>query len=409
MSEQKFFSGRQILPSDDPRVAPEGVLDRILGSQNTDFTTQERADRSRLFTNIGKTLTAISIGAQGKDPTSIFEDDNTRQQISPLSQIGLNAMGFTLSDTGQVISKAQLKELSGIEDPIKNSAVSTQNNAQASPEQSMSLIPEDQLMLMPDKKGRPSISQTRKQEKQQDIMAKVAETKMLGPVELYQSRLMEEMKEGVAKRPGNTLLQEQLIDIDNISRFTNNAELLDQNFEEISNQIGPFFSGAPIFRTIAQYTDDALANSFVASVGQGFDVYRKAITGAQAGLREISLLEKNVPSKNDRPNTFLSKSYLNAYTSENALRRQIPVLKAANTSTAFYEAALQQMTKTREIIGRILERRSPETLQAISETFGQSGIERSEGQPKIFVEDDEEISQGFSDWREALGAMRNEK
>lgn len=403
MPDTKIFDGREILPSTDPRVAPEGILDRILGSQNADFTTQERVDKVNLFNNIGKTLSAISIGMRGGDPSKIFDEPQS-QQMSPLAQIGLESMGYTLSPDGQVISKAQIRDQDKI-DPVSASALSNKTGNGGSPEQIMSMIPDDELRLIPDKKGQPSIVQTRKQEKEQDIMAKVAETKMLGPVELYQSRLTEEMKQGIAQRPDNTLVQEQLIDIDNISRFTNNAELLDRNFDEISNQLGPFFSGAPIFRTIANYTDDALANSFVASVGQGFDVYRKAITGAQAGMKEISLLEKNVPSKNDRPNTFLSKSYLNAYTAENALRRQIPVLKAANTSTAFYEAALQQMTKTRETIGNILERRSPETLQAISETFDKQGIDRAEGQPRIFVDNEEDDFQGFSDWREALGAM----
>lgn len=49
-------------------------------------------------------------------------------------------------------------------------------------------------------------------------------------------------------------------------------------------------------------------NAFRTAVGKYKDAYRKAITGAGAGPREIALLETRLPSETDRPEDFQAKA-----------------------------------------------------------------------------------------------------
>lgn len=51
----------------------------------------------------------------------------------------------------------------------------------------------------------------------------------------------------------------------------------------------------------------AKKEAFKSSLGQAFDAYRKAITGAGAGEREIALLRENFPTMEDNDKTFIAK------------------------------------------------------------------------------------------------------
>lgn len=69
--------------------------------------------------------------------------------------------------------------------------------------------------------------------------------------------------------------------------------------------------------------------AFKADVGRWFDIYRKRITGAQASVQEINILQKNIPNIEDPPNIFRAKikSLLSIGRAQRA--RQLQKLKKA--------------------------------------------------------------------------------
>lgn len=349
-------------------------------------------DNIGVFSAIGKTLTATSLGLQGKDPSSVFDDIEKKDDFKSIMQAYLYS------------KMAQDKDFLGdqkIPDPVKlpaiggknaNQSDSTQQNISSNEDLSslMSMIPEDEREARISSSGSLGMDQTRQSEKQQDIAAKVVEAKALAPVDLYNKRLEEEMKQGIAERPGETTIKDQLSEIEQLSKANTNVKLLSENYDEISNVLGPKFTSAPIFRVLAKFTDDETANAFLGSIGQTFDLYRKIITGVQAGEKEIKLLQENVPSKYDNPKSFLTKSYLGVLTTENAIRKQIPVLRAANKSTAYLEASLDQLTNNRKEIESVMKARAPKGLKNIRKAFfEESGIAIAEG---FSVDEDKEVS-----------------
>ncbi len=84
---------------------------------------------------------------------------------------------------------------------------------------------------------------------------------------------------------------------------------------------------------------------FNMQVGQWFDQYRHAVTGAGAQASELAMLEKNVPSLKDNPNAFKAKLETALNIGQRVHERQLRTLKASGRDVAGWNQAdqLQQL------------------------------------------------------------------
>lgn len=83
---------------------------------------------------------------------------------------------------------------------------------------------------------------------------------------------------------------------------------------ELGNEFDPSYIGPTkefmLTRTpevLSKPFQDPKAAAWRSKVGRFFDTYRKAITGAQASVKELDLLRKNVPNIGDTPEQFKEK------------------------------------------------------------------------------------------------------
>jgi len=87
------------------------------------------------------------------------------------------------------------------------------------------------------------------------------------------------------------------------------------NRMESDPQLSSWVSGRIPFAAEARAVFDTKFAAFKADTGRFFDQYRKMITGAAASVKEIAILEKNIPQAKDRPKVFRAKmrSFLKTY------------------------------------------------------------------------------------------------
>lgn len=273
-------------------------------------------DRSRadLFTDIGKTLTAVSLGLQGKDPSGVFESEEK-------SNIGLEMLKRLSNNNSNAINNAAIDlpdNISRVNIPIGGGASVTFENRNAEIKQA------------------------------EEIAKAKKEAELSVPERLSDSQIKD--------------IQGQ---IDTVSKLTDNALLLSSN-KDFEDLLGPLGTVAPVKRFFERFDDEGSGKAFIDSIEQSFQTYRKAITGVQAGFREIEFLREIFPSTNDKPDAFINKAFLANRMTLNSLQRQLPVLEALGKDTSklqslqdFYQGQLDQVKSVM----------SPESIEALEIDF----------------------------------------
>jgi hypothetical protein len=122
----------------------------------------------------------------------------------------------------------------------------------------------------------------------------------------FQSDLADKKMEAAEKRAQKAPKALDTATIDKITAVQTNGAALSKVLTDVdrySSMIGPV-AGRGSF--LSEQVSPGFA-SFQMELGQFFDAYRIAVTGAGASPGEIKMLMKNVPSTNDRPATIKAK------------------------------------------------------------------------------------------------------
>ena len=108
--------------------------------------------------------------------------------------------------------------------------------------------------------------------------------------------------------------------------------------QELLNQVieNPWLVG-PAAGRIRGIPGDETGAAFKAEVGQFFDQYRVAITGAASGEHEIEELKKNTPVVTDRPATFKAKASRFIQLAGKMRTRYLGTLKKAGRDTSGFQ------------------------------------------------------------------------
>jgi hypothetical protein len=101
-------------------------------------------------------------------------------------------------------------------------------------------------------------------------------------------------------------------EIKDYNLLSNSHRMMKKNMEFLQEkglEIGPGLSTRPgAVADILGQTKDSDFNTWKASVGRSFDIYRKWITGAQASYKEINWIAPNYPKATDSKEIFTQKS-----------------------------------------------------------------------------------------------------
>ena len=146
--------------------------------------------------------------------------------------------------------------------------------------------------------------------------------------------------------------------VDSIDNMTQNILLLDKNKDTMRKYLGPPISGAGISRATIGYDTSpgaAIAKSIINSLGTQAQVVVRALTGAQAGFAELNYLISLQPNPNMPPEQIMANTYLSTKTVVNTLKRQIPVLKAANKDTTGFTEILTAAERNLDTVASILD------------------------------------------------------
>lgn len=181
----------------------------------------------------------------------------------------------------------------------------------------------------------------------------------------------------VLDKPSEATKKEFTQAVESISFLHDNLLILANNFDELSGVLGPNLAmGPPAKRFLTNYYGDAsAANAFLNQIKTGGQQFRVLITGAQAGLQEINMLVSMFPNEKMFPRQFMANTFLSMQTARNALRRQIPVLKAMGENVEPLSEALNIVDSMVNSAARTI---SPEDRRALelkwTERAQESGI-----------------------------------
>lgn len=102
--------------------------------------------------------------------------------------------------------------------------------------------------------------------------------------------------------------------------------------DRFSKYIGPIAGRNPLATLDPQFS------AFSAELGQFFDAYRVAVTGAGAGQQELAMLAKNVPSLTDTPAAMKKKITTVLQIGQRAKSLRLATLKKAGRDVSGFEA-----------------------------------------------------------------------
>lgn len=112
-------------------------------------------------------------------------------------------------------------------------------------------------------------------------------------------------------------------------------------FDMVNTPLGPFSIPAR-FNLAGQYMKDPAYTSLKRSIELAFSAFRKRVTGAQAGEKELVLLREIMPSLRDRPGVFFDAIRSLVEGSTNEMRESLELYKAFGRDTSNLEKYLEQ-------------------------------------------------------------------
>lgn len=145
------------------------------------------------------------------------------------------------------------------------------------------------------------------------------------------ARMRSDAKNAPKPIPPNQLEKLQKID-DAASTWNDILDKLNFNKGEMRNEIGPV-AGLDIIKSWR----NPEFGDFKSTVGRAFDQYRKEITGAGAGEKELRALAANVPKVTDTPALFETKIKTMLKIGEDVKRRRIDNLKKAKFDVSGFD------------------------------------------------------------------------
>jgi len=110
-------------------------------------------------------------------------------------------------------------------------------------------------------------------------------------------------------------------------------------FDVVNTPMGPFSIPAK-FNLAGQYLKDPAYTSLKRSIELAFSAFRKRVTGAQAGEKELQLLREIVPSLQDRPGVFFDTIRTLIDGSTNEMKSSLELYKAFGRDTTQLEKYL---------------------------------------------------------------------
>lgn len=294
--------------------------------------------KNNIFSGIGRTLTATSLGLQGKDPSDVFRDldeetDKNAVGDALISQIlGLNKGQATQQPQGFGVTPGVLTPPQSAINQAALGGFGIEN------------------ITIPSSIGNLSLSNNQSKLNQAAEMEKV---KKMASLE-------------VPERLSESQIKDIQGDVDTLSMMTDNVLMLSANKEEFGDLLGPVGTMAPVRRFFSQFDEEGSGKAFVDNTNQSSQLVRKYITGVQGGYKEMDLIMKTWPSVKDKPDAFINKTYLSNRAVSNSISRQIPVLKALGKDTSQFEQILKVVDSSLEQIKTVM---SPESIEKLETNF----------------------------------------
>lgn len=166
----------------------------------------------------------------------------------------------------------------------------------------------------------------------EQFKAKVSENKWSKTeVDNFQNRVVENARwKNVLK-----IADEVGISQDNI------ADLGSMEFDTFNSPIGPVSIPAR-FNLYGQYAKDPAYTSLKRAIELAFTAFRKRVTGAQAGERELSILRDIMPSLRDRPEVFFDSIKNLIEGSDKEMQESLELYKSFGRDTSGLEKYMQE-------------------------------------------------------------------